>query len=166
MRSPSYSATKIIGHEPLVDEGKRYRARCLGESTRGRFSIPELGLECQVAARRYPLRPHRRRVVRERCGGADHVGQRIPFHRDRFGSIARVLCGISHHKGDRIADMAHLLAREDWIGRNGDLGIGYLALARQVAEPGRVIRGERQRHPGHRTRLGDVGDAKACMRVG
>jgi hypothetical protein len=62
--------------------------------------------------------------------------------------------------------MAHLLARQDGIGWNGDLGIRDHPLARHVAELGGVACGEHQRDPRHRCGLGNVGDAKARMRMG
>ena len=56
--------------------------------------------------------------------------------------------GIGHHEGDGIADMAHLVFREDRIGRAGE-GIDLeIEQARQVAEVANVSRGQDQRDAG------------------
>jgi hypothetical protein len=63
------------------------------------------------------------------------------------------------------SDVAHLVAREDRIGRNVDPGVGHLALTGQMAEIRGVRAGQDQRDAGHRPHVGDVFNAEACMRM-
>ena len=72
---------------------------------------------------------------------------------------------VGHDKGDGIADMAHLVLREDRIGRTGE-GIDLeIEQARQIAEVADVSRGQDQRDAGK-----DAGavhfDREFCMRMG
>ncbi len=156
------AGVEIVGDQPLIDQGERDRARRAGEGLRGRTGVAEAGLEGEIAV---PLRPHRRSSRRERGGGADHMGQRLPVDGDRLGGVLGVRNRIRNHEGNGIAHMTHLITRQHRIGRDRDGGFGDKALARQVAERGGIGAGQHQGDPGHRAGLRHVGDRKARMRV-
>ena len=99
------------------------------------------------------LRPNQRRARLERLGGADHMRQLFPVDRDGLGGVFRSLERIGDHKGDRVADMAHFLARKDRIGWNVKNRVRKLDGAWQGTEIGGLSAGEHQAYAGHPTRL-------------
>jgi hypothetical protein len=105
--------------------------------------------------------------VRERRHGRQH----IIVDRDRLGGVLGLVKRLGHHEGDRLADIAHHVARERGL-RTGESGRAVAALARRVgllgAEPhdGRVVAGQRQHHARHVLGGTDVDRADAGMSMG
>ena len=64
-----------------------------------------------------------RRAGLERGHGADHMRQRLPVDRDRFGGILRRLEAVGDDKGDRIADVPHHIFGQDRIDRDLDVHV-------------------------------------------
>ena len=156
------AGVEVVGGDALVHERQRYRARRVSECARGLVGIADRCLERDVAPR---FRPHQRRVFRQRRTDPDHMRQRLPGDRHRLGGIACAVERVGHHEGHRIADMAHLVAREHRIGRHLDPGSRDLRLARQVAKLPGVGASEHQRDTRHGAHLRCVSNAKARMRV-
>ena len=57
--------------------------------------------------------PDHGRAGFDRVFERDHGRQRFIIDHDQLGGIARLLQGFRHHKGDAVADRAHLAARQD-----------------------------------------------------
>ena len=83
----------------------------------GLFLVADILLERQIAGL---VRPHQRRAGLERRNRIDHRRHRLPLDRDGFGGVARLLDRIGDDERDRVADVAHFLAGEDFVGRRRD----------------------------------------------
>ena len=152
----------VVGHQPLVDDGQFDRARGLRECRFGRGSVAQLGFEGEIAR---PVGPHLRRAGRERRHGADHMRQRLPVDRDRFGGVLCRRQAIGDDKGDGVADMAHHVFGQDRIDRNFDVHVRQDARRRQRPEVGHLGAGEHQTHARHGAHAIEIFDAEAGMRV-
>ena len=58
------------------------------------------------------LFPQGRRTRRERLLRGDHGGQGLVLHFDQLGGVFRLVQSLGHDEGDRLADVAHALLRE------------------------------------------------------
>ena len=150
-----------MADQALIDQRQRHDFRRLREGARGRRLVAERDVEGDIAA---VLRPNPRRVRLQRRGDADDMRPRLPIDRDRLGGVLGAIERIGDHKGNRIADVAHLVARQDRIGRHVDRGVRKRHSARQRPEIGGVGAGEHEPHARHRPRFRRI-DAKRCMGV-
>jgi hypothetical protein len=73
--------------------------------------------------------------------------------------------GLGDNKGNRVADVAHLIAREDEVGRYINPGVRQLNTAGQRAEICRLASCEHKAHAWHCPGLGGI-DPKPRMCVG
>ncbi|MGY4420380.1 hypothetical protein ACVWY2_002805 [Bradyrhizobium sp. JR6.1] len=142
-----------IGNDARIDDGDLgYRMR-LGEGGLGRALVADRDVEQQIAGL---VRPHLRRALLHRIHQAGHRRQRRPLDVDGLDRVAGMIDGIGDHKGDGVADMAHLILGEDRIRRCGER-IGFeIEQARQAAELGDIGRGQDQRHAGHAAGLAGI----------
>ena len=111
------------------------------------------------------LRPNQGCAWLERVDRADHVRELFPGDADSFGGIFGAIERIGHNKSNCVADMAHLVARQDGVRRHFDNGVGKLHGAWQKAEVLCLGPGEHKAHARHRSCFGSV-DMKARMRMG
>ena len=86
------------------------------------------------------LRPDLRRALLHRIDDADHRRQRRPVDLDRLDRIAGLIDRVRDDEGHGIADMAHLVLRQDRIRRPGERIDFQIEQARQVAEILDVLR--------------------------
>ena len=106
---------EIIGDQPLVDQRDFGAARGLGESLARRFRIADRGFKSEIAR---PVRPNERRAgLQARQWHRSTCGSACQSMVDRLGGISRVFQRIGDDKGNRIADVAHDVARQDRIER-------------------------------------------------
>jgi hypothetical protein len=156
------AGVEIIRHNTLIGEGQRNNFCRLGKSSVSCGFIAECKIEHDIVA---VLRPNQRRGGLDRLGRLNHMRQLFPSDRDGFGGILGLLASIGHNKGNRVADVARLTARQDGIGWYVEDGIRKFDSAWQRAEIACLGSGKHQVHAGHRPRLRGV-DLKARMRVG
>ncbi len=152
---------EIIGRQPLIDQRQRHDFGGLRESAGGGRLIAECDVEGDIAA---VLRPNQRHARLQRRADADHMRPRLPIDRDRLGGVLGALERVGDHEGNGIADVAHLITREDRIGRHVERGVRKRDRARQQAEIGRVGAGEHKAHPRHCPRFRHI-NVKPCMGV-
>ena len=155
------AGVEVIGRQALIDQRQRHDFRRLREGARGRRLVAERDVEGDIAA---VLRPNPRRVRLQRRGDADDMRPRLPIDRDRLGGVLGAIKRIGDHKGNRVADVAHLVARQDRIGRHIDRGVRKRHSARQRPEIGGVGASEHEPHARHRPRFRRI-DAKTRMGV-
>ena len=153
---------EIIGHDTLIDERQRNNFHRLGKSSVSCCFIAECKIEDDIIA---VLRPNQGRVGLDRLGRINHMRQLFPSDRDGFGGIFGVLERIGDNKRNRVADMAHLITRQDSVGRYVEDGVWKLNSTWQRAEIVCLGSGKHKAHARHRPRLRGV-DMKARMRVG
>ena len=105
-------------------------------------------VDCDVA---HGFRPHLRRAGLHRVAQiGDRIERRI-VHLDRLGAVLGCRKGFADHHGDRLAGMAHPVARESRPDRHDQLGAAaacHRRMLRQIADIGRldVGRGENRDH--------------------
>ncbi len=107
----------VIGDQPLVDHAELDGAGGLREGGFGLAGVAGFDLEGDVAGL---IGPDSRRFRRQCGGSADHMRQRLPIDRDRFGGVLRLRQRVGDHEGDGVADVAYLVARQDRIMRDLD----------------------------------------------
>ena len=152
----------VIGHQALVDDGDGGGAGGLGEGLPGRMRVAVRGLEGEIAR---PVGPHQAGARLERGERAHDMRQRLPIDVHRLGGVLRLFQRVGHHEGDRIADVAHLVARQDRIERHRDIDALQHAGRRQRPEPGGIVGGQHQAHPGQRAHAVEIDDAEAGVRM-
>ena len=124
------------------------------------------------------LVPDRRGAGAHGVFGMQHEGQFVVDDLDRLGRIERLRFGLRHHHGDRFADVARLVGRQQQMRADEDFaaaGSGELhviARLRQRIVPdgaeavgGAIGAGEHAEHAGQRQRAGFVDRGDARMRV-
>ncbi len=150
-----------IGDDARIDDAHFRDRMRLGEDGLGRLLVADRDVEQHIAGL---VGPDLRRPLLDGIGKAHHRRQRRPVHLDRLDGVARVVDGVGDHEGDGIADMTHLVLRQDRIGRAGE-GIDLeIEQARQVAELLDVLGGQDQRHARQSAGLGRI-DGVSGMRV-
>ena len=115
-----------IGRQAAVGELELDHLGGRGHRGLGLAAIAALDLEHEIAAE---LLVHERRARRDRVARRGDRRQRLVVDRDRLGGLLGGEAGFRHHRGDDIADMADLVAREGrarrpFIGRPSPNGIG------------------------------------------
>ena len=98
-----------------------------------------------VAEVRLQIVVHLRRAIGQRLFHVHDGRQFVDVHHDGFGSITGLLFGLGHNSGDRVADVAHLALRENWVSRflHGFAEtVGDLPSARNAANGREVRAGE------------------------
>ncbi len=118
-----------------------------GKGAQGRRGVAERGVDQHIVRR---LVPHRRRARSHRILDPRHPRQFLIFDDDRLGRILRLCGGFGHDHRHRLADMAHLVGREQHLRADKDraaTGSGQL----------HVVAG--RRHRAMRDRLKPVGEA-------
>jgi hypothetical protein len=136
-----------IGDDARIDDRDfRYRMR-FRERRIGGFLVADRNVEQHVAGM---VGPDLRRAFLDRIDKADHGRQRRPVDLDGLERIAGLIDGVRDHEGDRIADVAHFILRQDRIGRAGKRIDLQIEQARQIAEILDVVGGQHRadaRHP-------------------
>ncbi len=130
------TGVEIIRDQPLVHDRQLAYTRGFGKGLPGRSRVAGRSLERQVSR---PVRPHQWRAGLERIGGADDLGQRLPINLDGFRSVLSRSHRIGDHEGDRIADVAHGVRGENWIGGDFDIDAREHAWRRQRPEVADII---------------------------
>ena len=127
----------VVGDEALVDDlhfGDRVR---LGEGGIGLGLVADhLVVEHIVLE----ARPDLRRAGFDRIADAGHRRQRLPGDVDRLQGIARELDRLGDDEGNGVADIAHLVLRQDRIFGRRERILGEVEQARQATELGDVVR--------------------------
>ena len=103
-----------VADQAVVDEADAGDMRRPGECRRCRLGVAALPIEARVV---WNLVEDRRGARPDRVEHADDCRQRLVLHLDRFDRLAGLLEAIGDHKGDRVADAAHLADRERGVGR-------------------------------------------------
>ena len=143
-----------IGRQAVVVEAELHDLRRRGHRRLGLAAVPALDLEHQVAAE---PRVHQRRARRHRVARRGDRGQRVVRDLHGLGRVLGGELGVGHDRGDDIADMVHLIAREGRARR----GVHGTAVAerhrmhdRELAVPGPlpIVGGQCQQHAGPRGR--------------
>ena len=150
-----------IGDDARIDDryfGDRMRFR---ERRLGRLLVADRHVEQHVAGM---LGPDLRRPLLDRMEDADHRRQRRPVDLDRLDRIARLIDRFGDDKRHGVADMAHLVPRQDRIGRAGERIDFQIEQARQIAEILDVLGGQDRRHAGQAAGAGGI-DGEFRMRV-
>ena len=109
------------GMDAVVDEVELDDARGAGERRLGRGAVAALEAEGAVARR---LGPYLRRAGGQRRAAVHHGGQRVVFHQDRLGGVARLRRRRRDHEGDRLADMLHRVTGQRMAGRDDERADG------------------------------------------
>ena len=99
-----------IGADAIVDKLERNHVFGAGEGGVGRLLAAHHERDGDIVGRAVP--DHRSARL-DRILERDHGWQGLIVDRDQFGSVARLLQGFRHHKGDAVADRPHLAARQD-----------------------------------------------------
>ena len=99
-----------------------------------------------------------------------HRRQRLDIHHDRFGGQFRDRDRLRHHRGDGIADEAHLIRGEHRPRRfahRAAVGVGHVGGTGERADTGggEVVVGVNAEHAGHGARLGGIDAAQDAVRV-
>ena len=143
-----------IGRQAVVVEAELHDLRRRGHRRLGLAAVPALDLEHEIAAE---LCVHQRRARRDGVARGGDRGQRIVRDLHRLGRVLGGEPGVGHDRGDDIADMVDLAAREGRARR----GIHGAAVAERhrmhdrelaVPGPGPIIGGQCQQHTGPRGR--------------
>ena len=140
-----------VGDEPVVDELQRGDMRGALERRVHRRAVL-LDKTPVVAQVRRQLVMHLRRAVLQRRLHVHDRRQLLDIDLDRLGGVARLLAGLGHHGGDRIAHMAHLALREHRVpGLLHHLAepVGDLPAAGDPADPLEIGPGKDTQHTGH-----------------
>src|SRR4029453_6092545 len=104
----------------LIDDGQLNYLRGLGKGLFCRGCIASLDFKSEIAG---PVLPHLCRAALKGCNSTYDVWQCLPVDLERFRRVLCLIDAVSHHKGDRIANMSNLLPREDRIVRHLDLHV-------------------------------------------
>ena len=127
-----------IGRQAVVVEAELHDLRRRGHRRLGLAAVPALDLEHEIAAE---PRVHQRRARRDRVARRGDRGQRVVRDLHGLGRVLGGEPGVGHDRGDDIADMVHLAAREGRARR----GVHGTAVAerhrmhdRELAVPGPV----------------------------
>ena len=99
-----------VGAHPVDDDRIPDDVRGAGEGRIDRLPVAGRVGEGFVAR---VVVPHRRRAGRERRLGRNDGGQRLIVDFDQLGGILRLAQGFRHDEGDRIADIAHPVLRQE-----------------------------------------------------
>src|SRR5262249_39962707 len=148
--------------KPLIDDCELDDPCRFGKSLFRRLRVASLGFEGEISR---PIVPYLRGAGLERGDGTDDMRQCLPVN---LQCLCGVLCridAVSHHEGDRIADMPHDILRQDWIVRHLDIDVRYNARCRQGAERGDVGSGQNQTDARHFTNMLKIDDAKSRVRM-
>ena len=147
-----------------------------GKGAQGCRGIAERGVDQHIVRR---LVPHRRRARPQRVGHLRDPRQFLIFDDDRLGRVLRLCGGFGHEHRHRLADMAHLVGRQQHLRADKDraaIGAGQLHIVagrrhrgvRDRLEPvGKaILAGKDAEHPRHRHRLAAVDLDDPRMRMG
>ena len=111
---------------------------------------------------------HQRRAGRKRRFEVDHRVERIGVEHDVGGGVLGQVAAVGHHHRDRLADVAHLAARERHLrARVKDEAVDRRRRHQQRSGPpvgAEVLGGEHGVHAGPAPRGRDVDAAQARMR--
>jgi hypothetical protein len=157
---------EVVRDQAVVDEGQRDDPVRAGEGGIRLRAVSDLRVEGDVARN---LVPDQGGVGR--FGGFDARDgvQRLPGDRKRFGRVAGRVQRFGDHEGDRVAHMAHHVARQHRIRRRrhrGAVRVLHGAEARQGAEMGDVVGGQNEQHAVLGLEFGQVADREAGVGVG
>ena len=107
-----------IGADAIVDELERHHVLGAREGRVGRFLAAHHQRDRDIVRSAVP---DNRRARLDRILERDHGRQGLIVDRDQLGGVARLLQGLRHHKGDAVADRAHLAAARGSAGACGNL---------------------------------------------
>ena len=137
-----------IHHQALIDGRNPRHMRGLREGGGDLVAVAKMVVERDVS-RHLIVKQRRARLCR--FARAHHRRQRLDVERDRLGRVLGLRDGLRDHAGDRIADEAHLVARQRRPRRIADRR-AVAVLERQIAfEPAiglEVLAGKDRQHPG------------------
>jgi hypothetical protein len=156
-----------VGDQPVVDQIELRDVRGAREGGIDRRLVAQRPLVALVVGRLVVDRDAA--GLLRRVGHADQCGQHLVLDHHGLGGVLRLLDRLGHHHRDMVADIAHLVDREDRVHRllhRRAVGVVDQPAAGQPAHLALdVLAAEDADHARHRERVGDVDRDDARMRV-